>query len=265
MKYGYCTGFATTPLWGTDKELVLDIAKSGYDFVEFPLMSLVTMSDDEFKEMLSLLKSLNLQCNATCNFFPETIKLQEPEFNREQFSTYLNKAFDRAVAMGTKKIIFGSAAARKRDEKIISKDGAKQQLINLLVDYIGPKAKQHNIHVLIEPMSYSAGNVINTILEANDIVKRTKHPNVKLMIDLLHMQNNDEQAETILDVLENVEHIHVSDLERGLPSDKMNPFLLDAFKLLRKNGYKNTVSYETVSGSLEEMKKALNLLKNQLH
>ncbi|MDD4082061.1 MAG: sugar phosphate isomerase/epimerase family protein [Sphaerochaetaceae bacterium] len=264
MEYGYCTGFATIPLWEINKTLIQEISKAGYDFVEFPLMSLVELSDEDFNEILVLVKNLNLKCNSTCNFFPESIKLQKPEFNEKEFISYLEKAFERAVALGADKIIFGSAAARKRDEKKTSKDEAKQQIINLLKDFIGPKAAQNNIHILIEPMSYSAGNVINTILEADEIVKKTNHPNVKLMIDLLHMQNNNEAVDTILDVLVDVEHIHVSELERGLPSEKMNPFLLKAFKLLRKNGYNNTVSYETVSGSSKEMAKALNLLKTQI-
>jgi len=264
MEYGYCTGFATIPLWEINKSLVKEISNAGYDFVEFPLMSLIELSEDDFNEILNLVKKLNLKCTSTCNFFPEQVKLQKPEFDETQFVSYLDKAFKRAVALDSDKIIFGSAAARKRDEKKTSKENAKQQIIKLLKDYIGPKAAQNNIHILIEPMSYSAGNVINTILEADEIVKQTNHPNVKLMIDLLHMQNNNEAVETILEVLEDVEHIHVSDLERGLPSERMNPFLLKAFKLLRKNGYNNTVSYETVSGSLKEMTQALNLLKTQI-
>ena len=261
MNYGYCTGFATIPLWEINKSLIKKIAKAGYDFIEFPLMSLVELSNEDFNEILDLVKSLNLKCNSTCNFFPESIKLQNPEFDKEKFTSYLDRAFEIASAIGAEKIIFGSAAARKRDEETTSKDAAKHQIITLLQDFIGPKAAQNDIKILIEPMSYSAGNVINTILEADEIVKQTNHPNVELMIDLLHMQNNNEPVETILEVLKDVEHIHISDLERGLPSEKMNPFLLKAFKLLRKNGYSNTISFETVSGSLDEMTKALNLLK----
>ena len=265
MKYGYCTGFATTPLWEINKILIQEIAKAGYDFVEFPLMSLVELSNNDFNEILDLVKRFNLKCNSTCNFFPESIKLQSPEFDKIKFTSYLDKAFEIAVSIEAKKIIFGSAAARKRDDKKTSKDDAKRQIVSLLKDYIGPRAAQNNIQILIEPMSYSAGNVINTILEADEIVKQTNHPNVKLMIDLLHMQNNSESVETILEVLDDVEHIHISDLERGLPFEKMNPFLLKAFKLLRTNGYNNTVSYETVSGSIKEMTAALNLLKTQIY
>ena len=39
MEYGFCTGFASVPLWQIEEDMILDIKASGYDYPEFPVMS----------------------------------------------------------------------------------------------------------------------------------------------------------------------------------------------------------------------------------
>ena len=45
MEYGFCTGFASVPLWQIEEDMILDIKASGYDYPEFPVMSFAEMSE----------------------------------------------------------------------------------------------------------------------------------------------------------------------------------------------------------------------------
>ena len=51
MEYGFCTGFASVPLWQIEEDMILDIKASGYDYPEFPVMSFAEMSEEEFSRL----------------------------------------------------------------------------------------------------------------------------------------------------------------------------------------------------------------------
>ena len=70
MRYGFCTGFATSPLFALSPELIRGIADSGYDYAELPLISLENLGDGDI-ELLSSWFSAPVMCN----LFPGRLSL----------------------------------------------------------------------------------------------------------------------------------------------------------------------------------------------
>ena len=49
MRYGFCTGFATTPLFAIDNRLEAAVSSWGFDYIEYPLMSVAALSEKDFR------------------------------------------------------------------------------------------------------------------------------------------------------------------------------------------------------------------------
>ena len=56
MKYGYCTGFSTTPLFQLGTELLTLIRSTGFDYVEYPMMNFLNLSDVDFDKLIAQTK-----------------------------------------------------------------------------------------------------------------------------------------------------------------------------------------------------------------
>ena len=52
MRYGYCTGFSTTPLFQLGTELLTLIRSTGFDYVEYPMMNFLNLSDGDFDKLI---------------------------------------------------------------------------------------------------------------------------------------------------------------------------------------------------------------------
>ncbi|MGN1164617.1 MAG: hypothetical protein ACI4S4_07440, partial [Candidatus Ornithospirochaeta sp.] len=72
MKYGFCTGFASDPLWEIKEEMIHDIKDAGYDYPEFPVMTFAEMSEKEFSRLEEITSA-----PVACNLFPSYIPLSD--------------------------------------------------------------------------------------------------------------------------------------------------------------------------------------------
>ena len=245
MKYGFCTGFATTPLWQIERKMIEEIEREGYDYVELPLMSVTCLSDGEFNTLSSYFSSF-----VACNLFPSSLPLLSRDRNIEDISNYLDLAFFRAQKLGIKEVIFGSGKARSFDASL-TKEEALKELEKLIKEIIIPKAIKANIRVLLEPLKKDECNIINTVEEAYSLVKRINHPSFSFMADLYHMENNGEDL-SILPLLANsLGHIHIAGKNRDLSITLSSPYILKGLKMLKASGYDKAISFETNWGDIK--------------
>lgn len=253
-KIGFCTGFATTPLFSMDFELPTRIMKSGYDYVEFPLMTIHDLSDEDF----SFIVNASLTCTVFCNLFPGRFSPYIEE-DYPQIIAYLDKAFTRLKALGGEKVVFGSGAFRT--PKVPNQ--SKAQTLSLLLDFcksiLCPKLEQYNIKLVLEPLNTKECPIINTIKEGQDFVDQVNHPNFVLLADLYHMYENKEDLNDLCLLLPKIEHVHICNYDRNYPSTHFDPYILEGIKILREQNYQNTISFESKNN--EDLSKALNLLK----
>jgi len=261
MRFGMCTDIATTTRDRVEYPLLEKIKATGFDYVEFPLMMIDTLSDEDFEFLLSELKRLDLKCDCSCNYFPGRIKVTGYNVNIDEIKEYLDHAMGRAARMGVKKIVFGSNNSRNLPEGETVEEGY-EDIRRLLTEAVLPACQKYDIVVVMEPLRRQACNFIITLGDGAHVVDMMKTPEIQLLADLMHMHYNDEDPESIRDYYHMIQHVHVSEIDRIIPEEAYSAHLQHCLNVLKKMGYDGTISFEAKGGSEPDgMKKALALLK----
>lgn len=262
MRYGYCTGFATHIKDRIDYDLLRDIKAAGFDYVEFPLMLLASLDEEQFTTLLSFLHGLGLSADAACNMFPAKIRLTGPEASDERIRAYLEPAMERLSALGAKKLVFGSAPARFLPDGVSLEEGIGQ-IVRLVRALVVPLLEKHDVCLVMEPISGSDDNVLNTLSDGMRVVRGVGHPRVMLLADTVHMIYEREDAEEIKAYAPYLRHVHVCEHLRALPARGYTQALSRLLDALRETGYDQTMSFEPNPYPLEDMASALQLLKRR--
>lgn len=260
MKYGFCTGFATNPLFSMNIKQGEKLISAGYDYVEYPLFAIAALSESEFQNLVSFDEEKSIRTTISCNFFPSNIKLFT-KTEKSKIETYLDLILPRAKKLGITKIIFGSGPARMLPNNLTKMD-ADIYFSSILKEIILPRTSEYGIKVLIEPLNRDECNYLNTIIESADFVKQLNSPNLGLMIDIYHMMLNGENTDDIKTVFPLIEHVHIAEKDRNLPENNFSEYSKKALEILKSNGYNNCISYECNTNDFNS--NALMILKEQL-
>lgn len=246
MKYGFCTGFATDPLWVIRKDMLDRIKEVGFDYAELPVMTFSNMDEDDFSSMFS-----SFSAPVACNLFPGNIPLVSNERDFSQIRAYLDIAFTRCRTLGIAEAVFGSGKARSFNPGEMNKTEAYDRLKETIAEAIIPKAVEYEITVLVEPLKRDECNLINTVTEGYALSEEINHPSFLLMADIYHMESNCESINSLVPALDRIRHIHIAGKGRSLSQTMENSYIYDALNLIRKCGYDRTVSFETDDGDID--------------
>ena len=246
MKYGFCTGFAADPLFSINSSLEAAVYSWGFDFIEYPLMTLAALSEVEFTRLIERRDENHLTSDCVCNLFPASVPVIGARRDEAQIKDYLETAFERAKRLGVKKMIFGSAGARRLGE--YSREKADEEFLRCL-GALNDFCTRYQMKVLIEAVRKGEADYINTLEEAAAFVseaRKRNYRNIGLMADLFHMHSNQEPTESLKNNLPLIEHVHVCEAERALPDSCFSPYMSECFRILSENRYSDTVSYESI-------------------
>lgn len=265
MQYGFCTGFATDPLFSIDETLEAAVSAWGFDYIEYPLMSIAALPEAEFEALCTRIINSGLSCDCMCNLFPASVPVIGNAVSEEKIRAYLEAALPRAKRLGVKKLIFGSAGARKLGDT--PKALADRQFLSCL-QLLDEYCKSYEMQVLIEAIRRGEADYINTLEEgAKAALTAVGHGcrNIGLMADLFHMCSNGEALSALEEYAGLIRHIHLCEAQRVLPQQSLSSYLREACELLKKAGYTGTVSYESLMpASAQAGQHALALLKENL-
>jgi sugar phosphate isomerase/epimerase len=163
---------------------------------------------------------------ANC-FLPGDLKVTGPSVDHARLARYSETAFARAASIGMRTIVFGSAGARMVPEGWTGARGFEQYVEALRV--VAPIAARHGVTVVVEPLNRGECNLVNTIDEGAEAVRRCNHPSVQLLVDLFHMLRNGESPDAIGRHAALVTHAHLAEnvnrSEPGVNGDDFRPFL----------------------------------------
>ena len=244
MRYGFCTGFATTPLFVIDSSLEAAVVSWGFDYIEYPLMSIAALSRENFSKLRQRVSNAGLGCDCMCNLFPASVPVLAENRSDADIRAYLDIAFERASALRTKKIIFGSAGARKRGS--LSLETADRRFLSCL-HVIEEYCADYGISVLLEAIRYGEADYLNTLEEAGRMVRAAageECTHIGLMADLYHMNSNREALSDLERYLPQIQHIHLCEEDRKLPESRFSPELQAELLAIRDSAWDGTISYE---------------------
>ncbi len=251
MSIGFCTGFATEPLMRIDLDLVRRVAQAGYEYIEFPLMSIAALEPQPFRELQACVQDLCIHTPCACNLFPASIRTNGPDVDAKQVASYLKLALGRASQLGVSQVVYGSGASRMVPPQYTTQQG-HDVLVSVLHGMILPVARDMGISVLIEPLNRGECNIINTVQDGCDLVNEIADPIFGLMADLYHMQLNGEDPAILGELAPRLRHVHLCGQERSLPTSGLDPYITTCLQLLKAGGYRHDYSYESKDGTLRQ-------------
>jgi sugar phosphate isomerase/epimerase len=223
MKLGWCA-----PL--KDAGLVRD---AGYDYIELPLAA------QDFSPGAKIESPLPV--GAFNYFWPRDMRIVGEHVDDAKLDRYLGRAAEIMGGVGAKIAVMGSAWARNVPEGF-ERSRAEDQIVHAL-DRIADHLKGTGVTLAIEPLYAKESNIINSVAEGADLARGVNRPEIRVLADFFHMDEENEPLETLRDNRDWVVHVHLADTGRRNPGTGAYPY--DRFfGILKETGYAGMMSGE---------------------
>ena len=219
-------------------------ATAGHDFIEgFTQEVLVPeQPETEFVKRAAMLQRGGQAMPASNRFLPANLKVVGPAVDTARLERYGAATFRRAREIGMSLIVFGSAGARMVPEGF-SPTRAFEQYVEAL-QLFGPLAAAQGVTLVVEPLNRVECNLVNTLREGAEAVRRANSPGIMLLVDIFHMLRNGESPDEIAPVGPLIRHVHVAEnrdrAAPGVHGDDFRPF----FRALHRVGYDGRLALE---------------------
>lgn len=173
---------------------------------------------------------------------------------------YTKKAVDFAEAIGCRNLVFGNP--RNRDtEDVVGNYPTAIEFFREIGDY----ASEHNAVIAIEanPVIYNT-HFLNTTEQAVEMAYKSGSEGVKVNVDLGTIIYNEESIDYLKQVLEFINHVHIS--EPGLVLIEKRELHNKLFEILNRIGYERFVSIEMGNkGDLDAVKGIVKYIRSIAH
>jgi sugar phosphate isomerase/epimerase len=235
---------------------VASAAKYGFDYVEPAAAEIAAMSEDQFREFSNVVLASPLRCHAFNSFIRRPdLKVVGPEVPTSAMKEYLEACLPRCRRLGGSIVVWGSAGSRNVPQGF-SREQAWDQIAAFL-RMAGEVARRSHVIVAIEALRRQESNILNSGAEALEMVRRVKHPNIRMIIDYFHMREENEDLRILETGRREIVHLHFANPHgRVWPHDLVEDDHYAAFfGYLKKTGYSGGISIEG-QGSFERDGKA---------
>lgn len=242
------------------------LAQAGADYAETGFTSLQELTLAQCRERAQQLEEAHLAVEVMNVLFPAALPLTGPQADLAAAADYLDRGLEKAALFGTKKLVFGSGAARRVPEGF-PREAAWEQLLTLCREVIAPRMERRGMVCCIEPLQKGECNILNTCAEAFPLVRAVGSPGVRLLVDLYHFDLEGEPRPSLEHYRGYLCHAHIASAKNGrlppLPGDGED--YREFFRHLAAAGYQGEVSLEgNMPGGLEQVKTSLAYLRSLL-
>lgn len=242
------------------------VIRSGLDYIEMNLCRLMQLSEPEYEQFARRIEASPIKIEIFNLLLPldGSIPIVGEKADPQQQHRWFREAFPKAVRLGCKRMVFGSARARAVPEGY-DPDRARAELVAFLRLLMG-YAEKYNITVVTEPVCTLevANDTIKTVPDAVELARQVGHPMLFALCDNYHMFFENEPMSHILEAGSWIRHAHVS----GVDAERSYPKLGDGhdygpyFAALKQIGYDDTLSLECFDMNIEAgLPESLKLLK----
>jgi len=247
MKLGCCVNMLASTDTQIGIEHIATLSELGYDYLELPLAQITALPECKFKETYKQTKGIPIEaCN---NFFPANIRLTGENVDRSVISEYVKRATERALQMGVKIIVLGSAGAKNIPVGFPYNE-AREQFIALLY-HLQSVIAPLGLTIVLEPLNTKESNFILTLDEAIAMAKEADCDNIKVLADYYHMRMENEDITVIKNAGEDLRHIHIAAKHgRTFPRENDGEDYETFFATLKTIGYDARISIEAYSDNV---------------
>ncbi|MCQ6557232.1 sugar phosphate isomerase/epimerase family protein [Paenibacillus mendelii] len=234
--------------WCSELQHVDDLAESGYDFIECALVSLCLEDREAHRQLLPRYRDRVIPTAAFNCFFPGDLKVVGPSVDKERMKQYVARAAEALESVGAKIAVLGSGGARQIP--VGWEYGRAQEQFLELLALISSRFKGTGITLAIEPLNQKECNFINRVGEAAEFAQLVNQPEIRVLADFYHMQEDEEPLDTLEQHKEWLAHIHLADSGRNSPGTGAYPYT-EFVEQLRRCNYEGFISVECKSTDLK--------------
>lgn len=202
-----------------DLDRLDDVAAWGYDYAEVVPSLLGPDAGDPRAERDARARILSspVPVPVMCGFLPDPersrLMVVGPDVDAARLRAYVARLFDRMRRAGIGVIGYGSGASRTVPDGF-SRETALDQ-VGAFLRMCGELGSERGVRVAVEPYNRDDTNLLHTVPETLELVRRLDHPNVGLMADFFHMRLNGEPLDELVDAGPWLIHAHVAEPGRG--------------------------------------------------
>lgn len=243
------------------------VIQAGLDYIEMNLCRLMQLPEEEYEIFARRIEEAPIKIEIFNLLLPldGSIPIVGDKANEAQQRTWFQEAFPKAVRLGCRLMVFGSARARAVPPGFPPERARKQlvDFLKLLMEF----AQQYGITVVIEPVCSLEveTDTIKTVPDAVELAKEVGHPMLFALCDNYHMFYEREPMSNIVEAGKWIRHAHISGVDAGRSYPKLDdghdygPYL-DA---LCQIGYDDTLSLECFDMNIAAgLPESMKLLKN---
>ena len=205
MQIGWC---APLPKAGLLEEL-------GYDYVEVPLAAFGLEDSASVQAAAQALADCPLPTPAFGYFLPRDMPIVGPDVDTVRVRNYLGHAAELLMLSGGKAVAFGSGWARTAppDWPPVRTEEQLLEFLSLAADaFTGSGAV-----VAIEAQNRKEAGTIHHLREAVRLAQMISRPEIGLMADFYHMDEEHEPLHLLSELNGHLVHMHTADTERLSP------------------------------------------------
>lgn len=252
MEIGVCCGVDSVDI----------VKRVGYSYFEWSVGNYLkpSESEDAFLATKKQVDAVDLPCPALNVFLPGSLKITGPNVAFEALSSYVETAMRRAQIANINTIVFGSGGARRVPDGF-SHETAMDQLVKF-GEMTAQTAQKYGVRVAVEHLNRQECNILTSVQESAEYVRRVNHPSFKLLVDAYHWAKEEEPLESISENGDLIIHAHIATPANrrppGVEEYDFGPFL----SAMRNIGYEGRLSIEARLEDVEqELEVALKYLK----
>ena len=221
-----------------------DLAAAGGEYAEFTVAGTVMGGDEAaFEELVARVAAAPIKPLAYNVLLPGDYTVVGLAVDRARLETYIRAAFARIARLSGPGaiVVIGSGRARSIPDGF-DRAIAYDQLAEFL-GWVGVAAREAGIVIALEHLRRAESNVFTSLRESGDFIRERELRDVRLLVDLYHLMEEDEPLATIDDYAALLVHAHVADSERRHPGTGSYP-IADFFARLAANDYDGRCSIE---------------------
>ena len=233
MKIGTCRNYLKS----------LEEFPEAADFVEVAGWDLCKLENEKIEDFRRVVEAGGFRTYSANGLFPTDIRLTG-DVDWKGVREYCELIFYRLAQIHVSMVVFGSGKAKHVPDGF-PMEKAWDQLFELgaLMSDIAAKYGQT---VVVEPLSYTEVNIINTYEDAVKYCKAVNRSNFKALVDFYHFDHNGEDFATIEKNKEWLYHTHIATpVKRSRPMNEEEWAFFDkCIFFLKRIGYQGALSFE---------------------
>ena len=230
---------------GTYENSVRMAKEIGYRYIETGIRGFYE-NRANLDAALSNLDKYKLRCEVGQHPFPGEYDPSGKQSKEalEKIRDYMYKLISSTADLNIEKLVMGAGGARvlPSPDKY---DNVMEQMADICKYAISPVLDEFGIILTLEGLVKAETTMMNRTDESVKIAKLANVPNIKVMVDLYHMANEDEKYEDFVNYKGYIMHSHI-----GKPAPRVMPSRGDGFDYkpffdaLRSAGFNGRMSVE---------------------